>query len=228
MEDIKKVNHHIKYKFNRIELLQEAFTHRSYASEHDLNYDNQRLEYLGDAVLEIIFSDYLFKRYPESPEGLLTKMRSALVRQDSLSAIAYDLELHRFIRMGKGELDSGGPKRESTLCDLFEALAGAIYLDSNIEQVTKTLLPLFLKKFPDPLKLLKSQNPKGTLQEYTQKKWGKPPLYQLVDTTGPDHDPQFIVEVSVNGNVIGRGTAGKRKTAESQAARNALDNLPDA
>ena len=227
MEDIRKLRHQINYKIKNMELFKEAFTHRSYASEHKLDYDNQRLEYLGDAVVEIILSDTLFKRYPDSPEGLLTKMRSALVRQDSLAKLARQLKLDEFIRMGRGEMESGGPQRESTLCDLFEAMIGAVYLDSSLEETAKVLVPLFNEHFPDPLELLKSQNPKGGLQEYSQKKWGKAPVYQLHDVNGPDHEPKFVVTVSVNGNVIGRGVAGKRKTAEGLAAKDALKQIKD-
>ena len=225
MEDIFKLRHNIGYDFKDKDLLLEALTHRSYASENNLGYDNQRLEFLGDAVLEIIFSEYLYRRYPKHPEGMLTQMRSALVRQDSLADIARELRLEQFIRMGKGELESGGNNRESTLCDLFEAMTGALYLEAGLEAARDLLVPMFASFHPDPEQLLEDQNPKGTLQELTQRKWGKAPHYELISTDGPDHDPVFTVKAVLNGKVIGSGTAGKRKTAETQAARNALELL---
>jgi len=227
MEDILKLKYCINYEFADTDLLKEALTHRSYAAENELKYDNQRLEFLGDAVLEIIFSDYLYKRYSDSPEGLLTKMRSALVRQDSLAELARRLQLHKFIRMGKGELESEGNLRESTLCDLFEALTGAIYLDAGLTRTTELLLPFFVEVFPDPCNLLQSQNPKGSLQEYTQRKWGKAPDYSVISVEGPDHEPMYKVSVSINGRLLAVGEAHKRKTAEGLAAQNALLQLSD-
>ena len=225
MEDFLKLKYHINYEFANLELLKEALTHRSYAAESNLDYDNQRLEFLGDAVLEIIFSEYLYRRYPDSPEGLLTKMRSALVRQDSLAGIARQLHLDQFIRMGKGELESGGNQRESTLCDLFEALVGAIYLDAGLALAVELLLPLFNTAYPEPLALLQTQNPKGALQEYTQRKWGRAPDYSVIGIEGPDHEPMYKVSVAINGRLLAVGAAHKRKTAESVAAQNALTQL---
>ncbi len=227
MEDILKLKYYINYEFSDLNLAKEALTHRSYSAENELKYDNQRLEFLGDAVLEIIFSDYLFRRYPDSPEGLLTKMRSALVRQDSLAELARQLQLEKFIRMGKGELEAEGNLRESTLCDLFEALAGAIYLEAGLARTTELLLPLFVAAFPEPLELLQTQNPKGALQEYTQRRWGKAPDYSVISVDGPDHEPSYKVSVSINGRYLAVGEAHKRKTAESLAAQNALQFLND-
>jgi len=225
MDDLLKLRHLVNYDFRTPDLLREAMTHRSYSAENELKYDNQRLEFLGDAVLEIILSQYLYQRYPDSPEGLLTRMRAALVQQEALATIARKLQLDRFIRMGRGEIESGGPQREAALCDVFEALVGAIYLDSSLEQTTALMIPLFEEHFPSPEELITDQNPKGTLQELTQRLWTRAPEYQVTDVSGPDHDPHYRVVVTLNGKIIGSGEAGKRKTAESVAARNALNQL---
>ena len=212
----------LNYEFKNKDLLKEALTHRSYSSEKGLNYDNQRLEFLGDSVLEIILTEYLYLRYPSAPEGHLTKMRSALVQQNALANLAEKLELQQHIVMGKGEIDSGGNHRDSTLSDAFEALIGAFYLDAGIEEVKNFLLPLIEKNYPAPSDMLLSINPKGALQEYTQKHLGAAPYYKTVEISGPDHEPLYKVTVSVKNKIIGQGEASKRKTAESEAARQGL------
>lgn len=225
MEDLLKLKYRLNYEFGNIQLLKEAMTHRSYSAENDLDYDNQRLEYLGDAVIEIILSDYLYHRYPSAPEGLLTRMRAAMVQQEALALIARQLNLDLFIRMGKGEIDGGGMQREAALCDVFEALVGAVYLDAGMTKTAALFLPLFEQHFPDPEGRLNEQNPKGSLQELAQRLWNKAPEYQVVSISGPDHDPVYKVSVSINRQIMGEGEAGKRKTAESIAARNALANI---
>lgn len=135
-------------------LLQEAFTHRSYAVEHGLAYDNQRLEFLGDAVIETILSEHLFKLYPESPEGLLTQMRSALVCESALARLARRLDLGSKLRIGNGEAEIGGSRRESTLADLFEAVIGALFLGAGFDVCRDLLLEVFSLEFPCPRKLL--------------------------------------------------------------------------
>jgi len=225
MDDLLQLKHLIQYDFACPDLLREAMTHRSYSAEKSLDYDNQRLEFLGDAVLEIILSEYLYRRYPDSPEGMLTKMRAALVQQEALAGMARQFQLDRFLRMGRGELESGGAQREAALCDVFEALTGAIYLDAGVARATELILPWFEQYFPDPEALVNNQNPKGALQELTQRRWNKAPEYQLIDVSGPDHDPHYRVAVCINGQTLGNGEAGKRKTAESLAARDAIEKL---
>ena len=220
-EDIEKVKLKINYNFKNKALLREALTHRTYAVENSLSYDNQRLEFLGDAVLEIILSEYIFQLYPEAKEGELTKMRSAMVNQSSLAMLARNIELGIFMITGKGEKENGGCNRDSTLSDLFEALIGAFYLDSDLETVKKFVLELVKKEFPEPQKLLSDLNPKGLLQEYSQKKWNEPPIYEILSVNGPDHAPVFTVEVIID-QVRASGAASSRKQAEIEAAKNAI------
>ena len=197
--------------------LTEALTHRSDAVENSLSYDNQRLEFLGDAVLEIVLTDYLFRLYPDCDEGAMTKIRSALVREPALARLARKLELGEYLLVGRGEKESGGAGRDSTLADLFEALLGAFYLDAGFEAVKEFITGMFSTEYPDPRSLLHTINPKGLLQEYSQARWGQPPVYTVLRTTGPEHQPVYEVEVSLRGYVA-FGRAASRKQAESSAA----------
>ena len=220
-EDIEKLKLKINYNFKNKALLREALTHRTYAVENSLPYDNQRLEFLGDAVLEIILSEYIFQLYPKAKEGELTKMRSAMVNQHSLATLSRNIELGTFMITGKGEKENGGCDRDSTLSDLFEALIGAFFLDTDLETVKEFVLELVKKEFPDPHKLLLDLNPKGILQEYSQKKWNEPPIYEILSVNGPDHAPTFTVEVIID-QIRASGTASSRKQAEIEAAKSAI------
>ncbi|MDD5597410.1 MAG: ribonuclease III [Victivallaceae bacterium] len=220
-EDIEKLKFKIGHDFKNKQLLREAMTHRTYAVENSLPYDNQRLEFLGDAVLEIILSEHLFLSYPDAREGELTKMRSAMVNQNSLARLARNIELGSFMITGKGEKESGGCDRDSTLSDLFEALLGAFYLDTDLETVKTFVVRLVENEFPEPEKMLLDLNPKGILQEYSQKKWNSPPVYEILSVSGPDHAPVFTVEVIVD-QLRASGTASSRKQAEIEAAKNAI------
>jgi ribonuclease-3 len=220
-EDIEKLKFKIGHDFKNKLLLREAMTHRTYAVENSLPYDNQRLEFLGDAVLEIVLSEHLFLLYPDSREGELTKMRSAMVNQSSLAKLARNIDLGSFMITGKGEKESGGCDRDSTLSDLFEALIGAFYLDTDLDTVKTFILKLVKEEFPVPEKLLLDLNPKGILQEYSQKKWNEPPVYEILSVNGPDHAPVFTVEVIVD-QLRASGTASSRKQAEIEAAKNAI------
>ena len=197
--------------------LGEAFMHRSYAVEHSFDYDNQRLEFLGDAVLEIIQTEFLFRRLPKSPEGELTKLRSALACEETLAEWARRLYLGSMLKVGRGEEDNGGAKRDSTLADLFEAVLGAIYLDLGMEAARDFVLPLLEESAGEPDELLLGINPKGQLQELTQRLYGKTPLYQVLGVFGPPHLPVFKVEARAGGWVaVGDGSS--RKRAECRAA----------
>ncbi|UDQ97245.1 ribonuclease III [Lentisphaerota bacterium WC36G] len=225
MKDIEKLKYHINYQFKQKKLLKEALTHRSYAVEKGLKYDNQRLEFLGDAVLEIIITEHLFNKYTTLPEGELTKMRSAIVQGDTLADIARAIKLGDFIFLGKGEQGAKGHSRNSTLADAFEALIGAMYLDGGNEVAKKFILQAIDAHLESPAELLLSLNPKGILQEFCQSKWGSAPFYPLLSVEGPDHDKTYTVAVAVNDNMIAKGIASKRKTAESVAAKAALKVL---
>jgi len=209
---------------NGPELLQEAFTHRSYAVEHGLAYDNQRLEFLGDAVIETILSEHLFKLCPESPEGLLTQMRSALVCESALARLARRFDLGSQLRIGNGEAEIGGSRRESTLADLFEAVIGALFLGAGFDVCRSLLLEVFSEEFPRPRELLLELNPKGKLQELSQHCWNRTPSYRVFQQTGPQHAPEYIVEVVLK-NWTAYGSGKNRKTAEFEAARTLYDHL---
>jgi len=207
-------------------LIIEALTHKSYSTEKNLPYDNQRFEFLGDAVMQIILTEYLFTRYPSEQEGKLTKMRSALARQSAFAKLAMALNLEEYVRMGKGEEASGGGQRVSTLCDTFEALIGAIYMAGGLSPVVGIVMPLLEKEFANPAALLDDLNPKGMLQEYTQKYCkSERPEYIIVQKNGPDHNCEYEIEVAVKGKVIGTGFGKSRKSAEMAAASNALKAL---
>ena len=197
--------------------LAEAFMHRSYAVEHGLDYDNQRLEFLGDAVLEIIQTEYLFRRCPDAPEGELTKLRSALACEGTLAEWSRKLGLGGLLKVGRGEEGAGGAARNSTLADLFEAVLGAVYLDLGMEAARDFVLPLLEADAGDPGELLLEINPKGQLQELTQRRCGQTPVYRVLGVFGPPHLPKFKVEARIAGWVaVGEGSS--RKQAESAAA----------
>ncbi len=223
-EDIEKLKYRIKYEFTNRALVREALTHRSYAVENDLKYDNQRLEFLGDSVLGVVLTHWLYHEYPSAKEGSLTKMRSSLACATALAELASHLQLGDFILLGHGEVDAGGAERTSTLSDLMEALIGAIYLDSDFHTVQSWLTKIYQEYFPNPQTALSNSNPKGLLQEYTQRKWGVAPNYNIVSVQGPDHSPSYQVAASVKGQEA-TGEALNRKKAEIQAARNLLYKL---
>lgn len=198
-------------------MLSAAFTHRSFASENNLDYDNQRLEFLGDAVLELILSAHLFRLYPDAKEGAMTAMRSALVREETLANLARHLKLGQMIKIGRGERELQGNKRNSTLADLFEALFGACYLVCGYEVTEKILLELFNEHYPNPENAFKQLNPKGMLQELAQGKWNMTPTYKVLKISGPPHRPDYEVEVTVN-NLVAPGQGNSKRDAESDAA----------
>ncbi len=225
-KDLSLLSTSIGYEFSDKALMAEALTHRSYSAERLLAYDNQRLEFLGDAVLQIIITEYLFNKYPQENEGRLTKMRAVIARQSSLARFAESWCLGEYVRMGMGEARSGGRERVSTLCDAFESLVGAIRLDSGLEAARSLVLPLMEQEFPDPIQLLADTNPKGILQEYTQSlNSSGVPEYVVDEREGPDHDCIFRVSVILNGEVFGKGEGKSRKIAEMNAALAALKKM---
>ena len=219
---LSKLESIIDYKFKNKKLLRKAMTHRSYAVEKKIPTDNQRLEFLGDAVVGIIVAEYLFKLYPQKQEGELTALRSAIVQQNTLAILAQRIDLQDFILLGKGEIEAGGNKRDSTLCDAFEALIGAVYLDSDFNTIRKLLLFILTNAFPEPSNLLVELNPKGLLQEVTQKKWGLKPDYKIIKASGPQHDIVYIIEAYIDGKIYGVGEGKNIKSAESAAAKATL------
>lgn len=210
----------IGYTFRNKVLLQQALTHSSYANERRVNKvdDYERMEFLGDAVLELITSEFLFGEHPEMSEGELTKTRAAIVCEPSLALCARDLELGKYIRLGKGEEMTGGRNRDSIISDVLEAVIGAIYLDSGFEEAKKFIGLFILSDLENKVLFYDA---KTILQEKLQRK-GQDVQYVLVEETGPEHDKIFSVEVRFGDKVLGRGSGHNKKAAEQQAAYEAL------
>lgn len=214
----------IGYQFKNPALLNEALTHSSYANEHKSQHIkyNERLEFLGDSVLSIVVSDYIYKNCPELPEGELTKLRASLVCEKSLYEFAKKIDLGKYLILSKGERNNGGADRPSILSDAFEALIAAIYIDGGIESASKHILNFVIPAIKNSKKK-KINDYKTTLQEIIQKNPGEKLEYVLVKESGPDHNKHFVVEVHLNSNVIGKGGGRSKKEAEQQAAREALE-----
>lgn len=222
MKSIQQLQQVIHYQFHNITFLEVALTHSSYANEmrHQVRY-NERQEFLGDAVLSIIVSDYLFNNYTV-PEGDLTKLRAALVCERSLDVMANKIDLGDYLRLGHGEEMTGGRTRPSIIADAFEALIAAIYLDSGIESAREFVLP-FVIEMLEHEDSLSFKDYKTILQEIIQQNPEEKLVYKLVGEKGPDHDKRFVVEVLLNSNVIGKGQGRSKKTAEQMAAKEALE-----
>jgi ribonuclease-3 len=208
-------------------LLVRALTHRSYSNENpgDALEDNERLEFLGDAVLDFVTGLLLYNRYPEMSEGRMTSMRAALVRTETLAQLASYLGIGDVLRLGKGEEEHGGRSRQANLCAAFEALAGAIYLDQGMEAVRRVVEPHFVPAADAILAHGLDRDAKSRLQEWSQAVLGVTPQYQTVHTAGPDHDKRFTVQVSIKGTVFGEGTGRSKQSAAQQAAQIAADRL---
>lgn len=210
--------------FSNGSLLTRALTHRSYVNENpNSTEDNERLEFLGDAVLDFIVGAWVYHRFPEMPEGDLTKIRSALVRNDQLAKFARMLDLGPALRLGRGEQMSGGHYRDGLLGSLFEAVVGALYLDAGMGAVEAFVHPL-LEEARESV-LSKIHDPKSQLQEWVQAQKMTAPRYRTIATMGPDHAREFEVEVEIGGKVAGRGRGTSKHFAEHAAAQNALENL---
>lgn len=210
----------IGYYFKDDKLLNEALTHSSYANEIGLTVNNERMEFLGDAVLSIVSAEYLYKKFPDVPEGELSKIRSSLVCTRSLSNFARELELGNYLYLGKGEKNNGGADRDSILENAFEALIAAIYLDGGMAPAKKHILRFLARDVE--MHNVSFKDYKTTLQEIIQKNPDERLNYVLVDEYGPDHDKTFVVEVHINSNVVGRGQGRSKKQAEQEAARETL------
>ena len=211
----------IGYKFHNEALLKQAMTHKSYANEMQINKVNsyERLEFLGDAVLELITSEFLFRGYTEVQEGELTKMRASMVCEQSLAFCARDLNIGDFVLLGKGEECTGGRSRDSITSDAMEAVIGAIFLDGGMQYAKDFIYRFILSDLEDKQLFYDS---KTNLQEYIQGKLKKEFEYRLTDEYGPEHSKTFCVEVVIDGNVVGSGSGRTKKAAEQQAAYEAL------
>ena len=216
----------VNLKFHDTLLLSRALTHRSYLNEHpDALEDNERLEFLGDAVLDFIVGAWLYNRYPEMPEGDLTRMRSALVHTEQLAEFANQIELGKAMRLGHGESQAGGNNRPGLLCDTFEAVVGAIYLERDIAGVSEFISPFLLASAEDILINHKDEDPKSNLQEWAQAQGFPAPLYVTKNSSGPDHSKLFEVEVVINNQVYASGSGSSKQAATKSAAKAALDTL---
>lgn len=216
---------HLGFEFNNIQLLVTALTHRSYVNEHkkSVSEHNERLEFLGDAVLELIVTDYLFKNY-EEPEGVLTSWRASLVRTESIGAAGDRLGYEPLVRMSKGEKHGSDRARQQILANAFEAVTGAIYLEAGYDKAEKFIHDNIISKLPSILESGSWRDPKSYLQEVSQRIDGHTPLYKVVDETGPDHDKIFTLNVLVGKKLMGEGRGPSKQSAQQEAAKAALDS----
>ena len=222
---IKDLETAIGYHFQNITLLQNALTHSSYANErwHNSLKSNERLEFLGDSILGMVVAEYLFKSFPDRPEGELTRMRADMVCEQTLAAAANRIGLGEHLLLGHGEEQGGGRSRNSILADAMESVIAACFLDGGMEAALGIVQKFILVEVP--VKKLNNTDYKTSLQELVQRKKNQVLSYALVDQSGPDHNKQFVVEVSLNGTVVGKGTGSSKKRAEQDAARTAIERL---
>jgi ribonuclease-3 len=212
--------------FSNLHILVRALTHRSYVNENsNAVEDNERMEFLGDAVLDFVVGAWAYNHFPEMQEGDLTRMRSALVRTDTLADFARFLDLGPALRLGRGELASGGRERDNLLCATFEALIGALYLDAGIPAVGNFMEPLLSGASIKVIGQVELYDPKSTLQEWAQSNRLGTPRYMTVGSSGPDHAKIFTVEVQVDGKIYGQGAGSSKQTAAQMAAHAALEIL---
>jgi len=215
-----------KVRFKRLDLLNLAFTHRSYANENPGVVDNnEKLEFLGDSVLGIIVSEYLFRSLPDKNEGDLARIKSFVVSENSLAQIARALRVDNFILIGKGEEYSGGREKKAILADCMEAIIGAYYLDSGIKSARNFVLSFFVEEIDKVLENKHQKDYKTLLQEFAQKKYHSYPRYRLVKKSGPDHDRTFWIDVELNNRTYGPGKGKNKKQAEQEAASIAYAHL---
>ena len=213
------------YRFRQPELLRLALTHPSMTHEAGETEHNQRLEFLGDAVLQLCLTRELYDRFTDADEGSLTKGRARLVNQSSLAERALHLKLGEYLIMSRGEESNGGRQRPSILADAFEAVIGAVYLDGGQDCACSTIVKQFQPQLDNMSELPKVENPKGALQELLQANSTEAPRYEVISATGPDHDREFECAVWHTGRELARGTGKSKKAAEVAAAAAALDAL---
>lgn len=224
MPDLNKFQKRLDVRFTDLSLLQRALTHRSYLNEHPEHMleDNERLEFLGDAVLDFIAGAWLFHRFPEMDEGRLTRLRAGLVRTETLARFAESLDLGDALLLGRGEDESGGRRRISNLCGSFEALVGALYLDQGMEAAQSFVEPLLGPALDDILSRAADKDAKSLLQEWSQAELGLTPVYRTIASEGPDHAKEFTVAVMIGQTDCGRGVGHSKQAAAQLAAQQAL------
>jgi ribonuclease-3 len=225
LKDLKTLQDHLHISFRDARLLKQAFTHSSYVNEQRTALeDNERLEYLGDAVLELTVSEFLYHKYPERTEGELTKLRASIVCEPSLVGFAERLDFGSYVFLGKGEELTGGRTRPALLADVFEAFVGALYLDQGLDRVRAFLQEHIFPTLKDESKL-QAADYKTQLQEHAQHHGLGTIEYRIVDERGPAHEREFVAEVTMDGTVLGRGSGRSKKEAEQHAASEALTKL---
>lgn len=228
LESLKKFQGILQYNFNDISHLDMALTHSSYVNENRRHgEDNERLEFLGDSVVNLIVTEHLYKEYKDISEGDLTKVRAKLICESSFAWAGRSLGLEKFILLGRGEENSGGRKRDSLIADAFEALCGAIYLDSNFNTIKSFLTNRYSSKVKEFIKTVKVVDFKTQLQELVQKNRAGKIKYKLIKTAGPDHEKTFFIELYIGEKLLGKGTGKSKKEAEQKAAQCALVELKD-
>lgn len=222
---IKDLEEAIGYRFQNISLLQNALTHSSYANErwHNSLLSNERLEFLGDSILGMLVAEYLYRNFPDRPEGELTRMRADMVCETTLAAVANTIHLGNHLLLGHGEEQGGGRTRDSILADAVESVIAASFLDGGMEAAQQFIRRFILVQVP--VTKLHNADYKTQLQELVQRQRNQVLAYLLVGQSGPDHDKHFVVEVTLNGEVVGRGQGSSKKRAEQDAACNAIAAL---
>lgn len=225
-DEFSKLLAHLKLKFKNPKLLQQAFYHRSYLNEVKLDIEsNERLEFLGDAVLSLVVSKYLFSERLNDTEGALTNLRAYIVKTKSLAQASTKLDLGSFLHLSKGEELGGGRENPQLLANTYEALLGAVYLDQGLEGVQKVIENTLLSLFAKELKSGPPKDAKSSLQEIFQEKFKESPHYKILETKGPDHAKKFIVAVFLRGEMYGKGEGASKQIAEEEAASEALKRL---
>ncbi|WP_461208780.1 ribonuclease III [Desulfocurvus sp. DL9XJH121] len=228
-QDFESLQEVISHRFSQVKLLHTALTHSSYANEHpDWGSDNERLEYLGDAVLELCMSEILFNRFPEAPEGQLTRMRSGLVSEPALALVARDLGLEELLYLGRGEEQQGGRERDSLLSDALEAVFGAVFLDGGFEAARTVVAGVFAERLPEVCDTKRAKDCKSRLQELTQDLFKERPVYTLAGASGPEHEKVFEVDVALPDGTSHTARGQSMKKAEQNAAARALKHLRSA
>lgn len=224
-----KIQRRLDYTFTQPALLQQALTHPSYAHEHadasNVETNNQRLEFLGDAVLDFLVAAWLYRTYPDAPEGQLTRLRATLVCTTSLATLALELGVGQALHLGRGEEDNGGRLRPANLCDALEAVVGALYLDGGLDVVWVRLAPWFASEVARILQAVSYVDAKSRFQEWAQAERAITPTYRIVHEYGPDHAKVFTAEVLLGDTVVGAGEGHSKRLAEQAAAENALQQV---
>jgi len=226
LENAKILLTNLNWRFHNISLYELALTHSSYANEENSELEhNERLEFLGDAVLDLIISDYLYRHYAHFPEGDLSKIRADLVCEDCLAQLAIQLNLGKYLYLGKGEAFYGGNSKPSLLADALEAIVAALYLDLGYEECYRKVVDLFEPVFRTIDVNYTSRDFKTLLQEYTQSHFGEIPTYKIIKESGPDHQKEFVAQVYLEGKIKETGAGSSKKQAEQSAAKRAWDKL---